>query len=305
MAILRKNTGFKYIGGNPGAAYIPGHAAYPQMTCSGYVIGIPWMPGPRNIGAFCVDRADNGHWQFLDLGTAGVPKVHRLSEYPANIDVSDPRTGRQVVALAAAVLYRAGAALDASVSKAVASKLSYDFISRNAAAVDLYAVGVLLPAVPSAAAKAAISPTPAQMVKLTNAGWNSTSRSRSPLDKGMFYNHSVIPGSRATFIGIGTKGMDMHPTGAYPVGILSDADGTYAVEYGVKKYLLRDILSATSQVRIFKDTSNRVHCMVADGRSYRSSVVNGDVYIYAKMYNGDDTLTGFRLSSGAIQYGSV
>jgi hypothetical protein len=263
------------------------------------------MSGPRNIGAFCVDRADNGHWQFLDLGTAGVPKVHRLSEYPANIDVSDPRTGRQVVALAAAVLYRAGAALDASVSKAVASKLSYDFISRNAAAVDVYAVGVRLPAVPSASAVAAVSPTPSQMVKLTNSGWNSTSRSRSPLDKGAFYSHSVVPNSRATFVGIGTKGLDMLPIGAYPAGVLSDAGGTYAVEYGVKKYLMRSILSATSQVRIFKDTSNRVHCMVTGGNSYRSSVVNGDVYIYAKMYNGDDTLTDFGLSSGAIQYGSV
>jgi hypothetical protein len=319
MAILRKNTGFQYIGGNPGAAYIPGHAAYPQMPCSGYVVGIPWMPGPRNIGSFFVDQADVGFWRFIDLGTSDVPKVHRLSEHPVSIDVVDPRTGKQVVALALAVLHRAGANIDAEFSAELsrrnrlsqadaakaASRIGYDFLSRNAAAMDVYAIGVRLPAVPSAPAVAAVSPTPSQMVKLTNSGWNSTSRSRSPLDKGAFYSHSVVQNSRATFVGIGTKGLDMLPIGAYPVGVLSDADGTYAVEYGVKKALLQGILSAASQVRVFKDTSNRVHCMVTGGGSYRSSIVNGDVYIYTKMYTGDDTLTGFGLSSGAIQYGSV
>jgi len=345
MALLTKSVDYKYIGGAQGSAYVPGRLAVPKLMCSGWIDRVPTMPGERRIGPVrdnytlgqAYELGDTGikpcgytqglvegNWDFPGLGTTDCYAQYMLNEYPKPVDVGDPRIGRQVVAQAVAVLYREGffnfdqlmlATLrktnkylsDADLKKLVMS-LPYNGIAREMAGRPIYAIGVELPAAPAAPAINAVSPTLSQRTMLMNDGWNSTSRSRNQLQGGRFYEHKVNLGTRAVFTGLGQMGMDSLPMGMYPVGVLSDASGTWAVEAGVKVHLLRSALAPTSTVRIFREAGG-IACVVTSATgattAWRSSAVQGAVYVYTKMFTGNDSIKDFALADGAVQYGAA
>lgn len=151
------------------------------------------------------------------------------------------------------------------------------------------------PAYPGRPPTPPVPPTAAQTIINKQEGWNSSSRSLATIDTGQYFPFTPAVGLMGAFVGFGPAGMDANPPNAFTHGVLVDLYGVRVYEGGVNRYSLRGSYSGNAVIRIARNLDNSITYYMTDGytTSYTSAAQAplGDLYAYAKLYSGGDTIT--------------
>ena len=134
-------------------------------------------------------------------------------------------------------------------------------------------------------------PTPAQIVISKNLGWNSHSRSISPLEPDHILNFTVRSGVRGVFVGLAPAGVDGQRLRMFAHGLMIDVSGVHVYEHGVSVYELAVSHDGTTAFQIERRFDGTITYR-ADLSEYVSAVPAGDdvLYSYAYMYAGLDRI---------------
>lgn len=153
-----------------------------------------------------------------------------------------------------------------------------------------------VPAVP------ATPPTEDEITVLYNEGWNSHSRSVLPVLVGQQIKFTVLPGSRAVFVGMAPAGNDGLSPGAFTYGLRIDASGVTVVEGGRDIRILASTFFSTTEFIIARTASNRIGYIVVGLTGYTSTIVPPPLalYAYGMLYRGLDQVTCAEIESTTV-----
>ena len=158
----------------------------------------------------------------------------------------------------------------------------------------------------------ATSLTYTELLKLTNAGWNSWARSIYPLSLGSYIVYTVATGVTSACIGIGPKGMEGDGIGRFTHSIVADKDGVKIYESGTLKTTLYNSQVELTQLRIYRMADNSIVYVATTGTAtqvYTSLVAAPakatPIYSYGFLFIASDKVTSATYKTGGVQYGSV
>lgn len=161
------------------------------------------------------------------------------------------------------------------------------------------------PAVP------AIPPTPAQIKKIKNMGWNTWARSVGALEVGSYYKFNVMTGVSGALLGIAPKGSEGLGINALSHAIISDLDGIKIRENGLPIATLKTAQRAASILRIYRQTDGTIVYVATTAYEtivHTSSLPYSTVkvaYVYGNLYASGDRVLSSSLNTGVVGYGSM
>lgn len=166
------------------------------------------------------------------------------------------------------------------------------------------------PATDAVAGSAGVPPTPQQISRSLNIGWNSSARSIDPIPYGNFVQYSVAPGASGSFLGLGVAGKDRQGIGAFSHGLLADLSGVWVYEAGVAVIRLSTSYDGTEKLRIVRQVDGTVAYLLIKGTqtvAYTSAVAGSKLplYGYGYLYSGGDSINSADIITGEVQYGSA
>lgn len=158
----------------------------------------------------------------------------------------------------------------------------------------------------------ATSLTYTELLKLTNAGWNSWARSINPLSLGTYIVYTVATGVTSACVGVGPKGMEGDGIGRFTHSIVADKDGVKIYESGTLKSTLYNSQVELTQLRIYRMADNSIVYVATTGTAtqvYTSLVAAPSkatsIYAYGYLFIASDKVTSAVYRTGEVQYGSV
>ena len=151
-----------------------------------------------------------------------------------------------------------------------------------------------------------------ELLKLTNAGWNSWARSIDQLSLGTYIVYTVATGVTSACVGVGPKGIEGDGIGRFTHSIIADRDGVKIYESGQLKTTLYNSQVELTQLRIYRMADNSIVYVAttgADTQVYTSLVAAPSkatpIYAYGYLFIASDKVTTARYRTGEVQYGSV
>lgn len=165
-------------------------------------------------------------------------------------------------------------------------------------------------AVAAVAGSAGVPPTPQQISRSLNVGWNSSARSIDPIPYGNFVQYSAAPGASGSFLGLGVAGKDRQGIGAFSHGLLVDLSGVWVYEAGVAMIRLSTSYDGTEKLRIVRQVDGTIAYLLIKGSqtvAHTSAVVGSKLplYGYGYLYSGGDSINSADIITGEVQYGSA
>lgn len=157
----------------------------------------------------------------------------------------------------------------------------------------------------------ATPPTPAQIRKIKNEGWNSGARSISQLHTGEYFIYTVMNGVSGAYLGIGPAGLDGRGLTSFTHAILCDRSGVHIFEDGLEVELLTNKQLAASKLRIYRHedgsivfVATTVHETLVYTSSKRYSILTPS-FIYGLLYASGDRVLTADIREGEVLYASI
>lgn len=166
------------------------------------------------------------------------------------------------------------------------------------------------PPQPAVQGSEGIPPTPSQIDRSLNKGWNSYARSIDKLVAGDYFVCTASNGITGAFMCLGHVGKQGDTIESFPHSIKIEPGGISAYEYGALVETLKVSHAAESFVRIHRQEDNAIVYVVVTGTetvvlksAVKASV--GELYIYGYLYSGGDRITSAALETGRVVFGGT
>lgn len=164
---------------------------------------------------------------------------------------------------------------------------------------------IAVPAIP------AIPPTPTQVNRYTNEGWNTSARSVAQLTPGNYFRFSVMSGVSGAFLGIGPDGLDGQGISKFTHAIICDRAGVHIQENNVQVALLKNRQYASSLLRIHRHVDGHIVFVSTTEQEtlvYTSAVpysVLVPTFVYGILYSSGDQILSAEYKTGIVSYGAA
>lgn len=165
------------------------------------------------------------------------------------------------------------------------------------------------PPLPYISGQPAIPPTPTQIRRIKNSGWNSWARSIAELQRGEFYDFNCATGIEGCCIGIGPVAFLGKKLPAFEHSISIDQSGIKIQEFGEVVSTVVNFQAAGTIIRIYRQPDDTlIYCTVTDsdvvvyeGRKYRYP----SAFVFGYLYSSDDQILTSSYKGGTVHFGSA
>lgn len=151
-----------------------------------------------------------------------------------------------------------------------------------------------------------------QLLRSTNAGWNSWARTIDQLENGEFIEYTAATGVTAASLCVGPAGREGRLLESFSHALVSDSEGVKIYENGVLVKTLYSVQTVTTKLRIYRMPDNSIVYMAITGTNcqlYTSLLALPtkvtDLFVYGHLYTAGDKITSAVYRVGEVQYGSV